>query len=165
MFIFNHVKYSAFGKLLTNVQFQCIFIINAGGEYFQLWQLFFILSCCTAGCTSGWSPAKLLRYKRHCSQKQKVLFLAKRKLIDILWNGCIHSSRNFKKLCRKIENKEMNYLSILVSHCSLVCIQGSLFFLPSAPRCLLGPLSPQTRRAIWARENSWELSIWILEQT
>ena len=36
MFIFNHVKYSAFGKLLTNVQFQCIFIINAGGEYFQL---------------------------------------------------------------------------------------------------------------------------------
>ena len=62
-------------------------------------------------------------------------------------------------------NKEMYYLSILVSHCSLVCIQGSLFFSPSAPRCLLGPLSPQTRRAIWARENSWELSIWILEQT
>ena len=124
------------------------------------------LLCCTAGCTSGWSPAKLLRYKRHCSQKQKVLFLAKRKLLDILWNGCIHSSRNFKKLwSRKIENKEMYYLSILVSHCSLVCIQGSLFFSPSAPRCLLGPLSPQTRRAIWARENSWELSIWILEQT
>ena len=169
MFIFNHVKYSAFGKLLTNVQFQCIFIINAEGEYFQLWQLFFILSC--VALRAALAGDHLQSYSDikgivHCSQKQKVLFLAKRKLIDILWNGCIHSSRNFKKLwSRKIENKEMYYLSILVSHCSLVCIQGSLFFSPSAPRCLLGPLSPQTRRAIWARENSWELSIWILEQT
>ena len=95
--IISNENWDKMEKVRKKVWFLCLFLIMSNvlpSENF--WQMFnfnayllwmqeenissfdkfSLFSCIAAGCTRGWSPANLNRYKSHCWELQKVLFRA-----------------------------------------------------------------------------------------